>query len=114
MACGLQAEMFKEAGSAGKLAMRLIYYLGFNECRATGWITDPIQLAALMGKITCVGGHTQIGKVLADARREASASGVRALVFVGDAMEVEGRRPVRPGRRTRSAEGAMFHVSGRS
>ena len=87
MACGLQAEMFKEAGSAGKLAMRLIYYRGFNECRATGWITDPVQLAALMGRITCVGGHTQIGKVLADARREASASGVRALVFVGDAME---------------------------
>jgi hypothetical protein len=87
MACSLQAEMFKEAGSAGKLAMRLIYYRGFNECRATGWITDTAQLAALMGRISCVGGHTQIGKVLADARREASASGVRALVFVGDAME---------------------------
>ncbi len=87
MACSLQADMFKEAGSVGKLAMRLIYYRGFNECRATGWITDTAQLAALMGRIDCVGGHTQIGKVLADARREASASGVRALVFVGDAME---------------------------
>jgi hypothetical protein len=87
MACGLQADMFKEAGNAGQLAMRLIYYRGFNECRATGWITDTAQLAALMGRIACVGGHTQIGKVLADARREASASGVRALVFVGDAME---------------------------
>jgi hypothetical protein len=71
MACSLQADMFKEAGSVGKLAMRLIYYRGFNECRATGWITDTAQLAALMGRIDCVGGHTQIGKVLADARREA-------------------------------------------
>jgi hypothetical protein len=87
MACSLQADMFKEAGSVGHLAMRLIYYRGMNECRATGWITDTTQLATLMGRIACVGGHTQIGKVLADARREASASGVRALVFVGDAME---------------------------
>jgi hypothetical protein len=87
MACGLQADMFKEAASVGPLAMRLIYYRGFNECRATPWITDTAKLAALMGRITCVGGHTQIGKVLADARREASSSGVRALVFVGDAME---------------------------
>lgn len=87
MACALQADMFKEAGSVGKLSMRLIYYRGFNECRATGWITDTAKLARLMGSIQCVGGHTQIGKVLSDARREASASGVRALVFVGDAME---------------------------
>lgn len=87
MACALQADMFKEAGAEGKLAMRLIYYRGFNECRATGWITDTAKLARLMGGINCVGGHTQIGKVLTDARREASASGVRALVFVGDAME---------------------------
>jgi hypothetical protein len=87
MACGLQADMFKEAGSVGGLAMRLIYYRGFNECKATGWITDTAKLAALMGRIACVGGNTQIEKVLTDARREASASGVRALVFVGDAME---------------------------
>ncbi|MDW4810026.1 hypothetical protein NQ359_24390, partial [Escherichia coli] len=35
----------------------------------------------------CQGGNTQIGKVLSETRREAVASGVRALVFVGDAME---------------------------
>jgi cytosine/adenosine deaminase-related metal-dependent hydrolase len=40
-----------------------------------------------MGKIDCQGGNTQIGKVLSETRREAVASGVRALVFVGDAME---------------------------
>jgi cytosine/adenosine deaminase-related metal-dependent hydrolase len=40
-----------------------------------------------MGKIDCQGGNTQIGKVLSEARREAVASGVRAVVFVGDAME---------------------------
>src|SRR6202166_4166101 len=87
MACTLQADMFREAASSGSLDIRLVYYRGFNECRATGWISDSAQLAKLMSKIDCQGGNTQIGKVLSDARREAVASGVRALVFVGDAME---------------------------
>ena len=87
MACALQADMFREAASLGSLDIRLVYYRGFNECRATGWISDSAQLAKLMGKIDCQGGNTQIGKVLSEARREAVAAGVRAVVFVGDAME---------------------------
>jgi hypothetical protein len=87
MACALQADMFREAASIGSLDIRLVYYRGFNECRATGWISDSAQLARLMGKIDCQGGNTQIGKVLSEARREAVAAGVRAVVFVGDAME---------------------------
>jgi hypothetical protein len=79
--------MFHEAASLGSLDIRLVYYRGFNECRASGWISDSAQLAKLMGKIDCRGGNTQISKVLAEARREAVGSGVRALVFVGDAME---------------------------
>src|SRR5258708_19547161 len=46
-----------------------------------------MQLAKLMGKIDCGGGNTQSGQVLAAARSEAVASAVRAVVFVGDAME---------------------------
>jgi hypothetical protein len=87
MACALQADMFREAASLGSLDIRLVYYRGLNECRATGWISDSAQLAKLMNKIDCQGGNTQIGKVLSEARREAVASGVRAVVFVGDAME---------------------------
>ncbi|MBR0752745.1 VWA domain-containing protein [Bradyrhizobium jicamae] len=87
MACKLQADMFREAGAIGSLDIRLVYYRGFNECRATGWISDSAELARLMSKIDCRGGDTQIGKVLSEARREAVASGVRAVVFVGDAME---------------------------
>jgi len=87
MACALQADMFREAASLGSLDIRLVYYRGLNECRATGWISDSAQLAKLMAKIDCRGGNTQIGKVLSEARREAVASGVRAVVFVGDAME---------------------------
>lgn len=87
MACALQADMFREAASLGSLDIRLVYYRGFNECRASGWISDSASLARLMGKIDCRGGNTQIGKVLTETRREAVASGVRAVVFVGDAME---------------------------
>lgn len=87
LACGLQAEMFREAAALGSLDIRLVYYRGFSECRASGWISDSAKLAQLMSKIDCRGGNTQIAKVLSDARREATASGVRAVVFVGDAME---------------------------
>jgi hypothetical protein len=87
MACTLQADMFREAASLGSLDIRLVYYRGFDECRATGWISDSAELARLMGKIDCRGGNTQIGRVLSEARREAVAAGVRAVVFVGDAME---------------------------
>lgn len=87
MACTLQADMFVEAAALGSLDIRLVYYRGFSECRASGWIADSGKLAALMSRIDCRGGNTQIGKVLGDARREAVDSGVRAVVFVGDAME---------------------------
>jgi hypothetical protein len=87
MACALQADMFREAAALGSLDIRLVYYRGLNECRASGWISDSAQLAKLMTRIDCRGGNTQIGKVLSEARREAVASAVRAVVFVGDAME---------------------------
>ncbi|MGO9357335.1 MAG: VWA domain-containing protein [Xanthobacteraceae bacterium] len=87
LACQLQSEMFREAGSVGGLDVRLVYFRGLNECRASPWITEAAQLSRLMSRITVEGGHTQIRKVLSEARREAVAHGVRALVFVGDAME---------------------------
>jgi hypothetical protein len=87
MACALQADMFREAAAIGSLDIRLVYYRGLNECRASSWVSDSAHLAQLMSGISCRGGNTQIGRVLSDARSEAVASGVRAMVFVGDAME---------------------------
>src|SRR3982075_2465533 len=87
MACALQADMFREAAALGSLDIRLVSYRRLHECRATGGVSASVQLAKLRGKIDCRGGNTQIGKVLSEARREAVASGVRAVVFVGDAME---------------------------
>jgi hypothetical protein len=86
-ACQLQAEMFREAATVGGLDIQLVYYRGLAECRASPWIADSDRLGALMSGIDCRGGHTQIGKVLAHARRENENSKVAVLVFVGDAME---------------------------
>jgi hypothetical protein len=86
-ACRLQAEMFREAAAAGGLDIQLLYYRGFGECRASKWVSQSERLADLMSRIDCRGGQTQIGKVLAHARRENEANKAHVLVFVGDAME---------------------------
>jgi hypothetical protein len=86
-ACRLQADMFREAGAAGGLDVQLVYYRGLAECRASPWVAEPKRLGALMSRIDCQGGHTQIRKVLAHARRENDALKIAVLVFIGDAME---------------------------
>jgi hypothetical protein len=86
-ACKLQADMFRETAAIGGLDVQLVYFRGMAECRASRWVSDARQLASLMEKMDCRGGHTQIGKVLAHARRETDQRKVQALVMVGDAME---------------------------
>ncbi|WP_421723545.1 VWA domain-containing protein [Bauldia sp.] len=86
-ACRLQAEMFDAAGKTGGLDVQLVYYRGFNECRASRWVGETTALRNLMTGIQVRGGHTQIGKVLSHARRETKKQKVGALVFVGDAIE---------------------------
>ncbi len=86
-ACVLQAEMFRDAAAGGGLDIQLVYYRGLAECRASPWVAEPQRLGELMTRIECRGGHTQIAKVLAHARRENDNAKIGALVFVGDAME---------------------------
>jgi len=86
-ACHLQAEMFRAAAAHGGLAVQLAYYRGYGEFAATPFLTDGAELARRMTGVTCLGGKTQIGKVLAHALAETARERVAALVFVGDAME---------------------------
>jgi hypothetical protein len=86
-ACQLQAEMFREAATAGGLDLQLVYYRGLEECRASRWLSDPGHLAKTMSQIMCNAGTTQIEKVLLHAKKETKLLRVSALVFVGDAME---------------------------
>src|SRR5882672_6152080 len=68
-ACRLQGDMFNETATIGGLDVQLLYYRGLAECRASRWVSDARQLGGLMEKIDCRGGHTQIGKILAHAKR---------------------------------------------
>jgi hypothetical protein len=89
MALKLQADMFREVQAIGGLDVQLIYFRSYDECRASPWVSDPQALARLMTGIRCLGGFTQIRKVLIHARRESERRKVDALVYVGDCMEEE-------------------------
>ncbi|MEW9808426.1 VWA domain-containing protein [Mesorhizobium marinum] len=89
LACALQAQMFDAVGKAGSLAVQLVYFRGLGECRASRFADNTDELKRLMTDIACRGGHTQIGKVLGHALKEAERSKIDALVYIGDAMEEE-------------------------
>jgi len=86
-ACHIQAQMFEETASLGGLEIQLCYYRGFNEFRFTGWLTSTVDLQHRMAAVRCLGGHTQIRKVLRHAIQETRQKKADALVFVGDCME---------------------------
>ena len=86
-ACHLQAEMFQETAVLGGLEIQLAYYRGFGEFRAIGWMTDSEELLREMTGVYCLGGQTQIEKLLRHAVKETRKDQVQALVFVGDAFE---------------------------
>jgi len=83
----LQADMFDAVGKIGSLAVQLVYFRGLGECRASRFVAETDTLKALMERIECQGGLTQIGKVLAHALKENARGRVDALVFIGDAVE---------------------------
>jgi len=86
-ACRIQAEMFDEAGRIGGLDIQLVYFRGFDECRASRWVSEASRLRDLMTGIQCRGGLTQIRKVLRRAIDETRKEKIQAVVYVGDAME---------------------------
>jgi hypothetical protein len=86
-ACRIQGEMFEATAALGGLDVRLVFYRGFAECKASRWMQSASDLHRAMRAVSCVGGETQIGRVLEHAIAETKRQRVHALVFVGDAME---------------------------
>lgn len=86
-ASAIQEEMFLETSRLGGLEVQLVFYRGLAECKASRWLADADSLLAAMRRVECLGGRTQIGRVLAHARGETARRRVGALVFVGDSME---------------------------
>lgn len=86
-ACQIQAEMFQASDKVGGLKIKLVYFRGFGECRASRWFESGEALARAMSGIACQGGRTQIRKVLSAALGAADKEKIAALVYVGDCME---------------------------
>jgi hypothetical protein len=86
-ACHLQAEMFGSVREIGGLAVSLAYFRGYREFAATPFLTDARDLARRMTAVTCLGGQTQIERLLKHALAETQRQRVNALVFIGDAFE---------------------------
>jgi hypothetical protein len=86
-ACQVQGQMFLETAALGGLDVQLVYYRGFNECKASRWVDNPSDLVRLMTGVFCLAGQTKIARVLQHAISETEKKRVSALVFVGDAFE---------------------------
>jgi hypothetical protein len=110
----VQGQMFAAASTCGGLDIQLVYFRGFNECRASAFLRDGAGLAAAMAKISVMGGHTQIGRVLRHIRSEQAVAPIGAFVYIGDCMEEKaddlGRLAGELG--LLGVKGFMFHEGG--
>ena len=79
------AAMFDTIKAVGAVAVKLVYYRGGDECRASEWESDAEVLSQRMRRLSCEAGSTQIARVLRLALAENEP--VCALVFVGDHCE---------------------------
>ncbi len=110
LATHVQSEMFLEAGRVGGLAVQLVFYRGFGECKSSAWVRDAAELVRLMRTVRCVAGKTQIAarapsRGAGSAQEAGPGAGVRRRLHGG------GRRRVGPARgRARPPGGARVHV----
>ena len=86
-ACHLQAEMFHATDGLGGLEVQLVFFRGYGECKSSPWVSTSEELVRRMTKVRCLGGRTQIRKVLRHTIRETDKKKVNALVYVGDCFE---------------------------
>ncbi|OEJ68102.1 hypothetical protein [Magnetovibrio blakemorei] len=87
MAARIQGTMFEAVQDIGGLAVQLAFFRGFGEFKVSGWLSRAQDIQRLMSSVFCLAGQTQVEKVLKHARNEATLSGVRAVVYVGDCFE---------------------------
>ena len=83
----LQQEMFLSSQQTASLTVQLCYYRGFHDFFTSAWLSNSTELAKLMSGVQCEGGHTQIGRLLKHAQAEHRKAAIKALVFIGDAVE---------------------------
>jgi len=90
---GLHQDMFRAAQTDSHLAIQLCYFRGFNEFQYSPWLTSSDELLAHMEAVSCLGGATQITRLLQHYLGVATPmTPVRGLVFIGDAVEEPSQR----------------------
>jgi len=87
LACSLTHSLLHATDGLRGLTLKLCFYRGFEEFRQTEWLTDANSLSKKMSSVRCAGGQTQIRKTLRHALSEHQSSPIRALIFIGDAIE---------------------------
>jgi hypothetical protein len=83
----LQSTMFDVASSLGGLSMQLCFFQGMANFFASPWLNDAKGLKARMERVHCLGGLTQIGRVLEHALHEARRERIHAVIYIGDCVE---------------------------
>lgn len=86
-ACHIQCEMFEETANVGTLSMQVAFFRGFGEFKATPWTSKSDALIGPMSRVQCLGGHTQIEKILKHALKTNKKTKINAVIYIGDCME---------------------------
>ena len=87
VACQITGDMFAEAATLGGLDVQLTFYRGYGELKASAWHGSAADLIPIMSRVRCLGGRTQVERLLRHAVRQTRAERINALVFVGDCLE---------------------------
>jgi hypothetical protein len=77
--------MFEAVKSIGSIALKLVYYRGNEECRASRWHDHAGDLTPLMERLCCEAGYTQIARVLQFAAQQSEK--ISGVIFIGDHCE---------------------------
>lgn len=86
-ACALHSRMFQRARGGDRPLIQLCHYRGFNEFHASPWLDDDRRLLQRMNAVQCLGGHTQLERLLRHCLAEHRRQPISAVVFIGDALE---------------------------
>ena len=77
--------MFDAIKTFGSIAVKMIYFRGLLECKASAWESDPALVCQAMQRLSCATGETQIARALQQVLSEKEP--VAAVVYIGDHCE---------------------------
>lgn len=102
-----QQAMFAETADLGGIAVQLCYFHGLNRFVSSTWHEDADLLLAEMSRVKCRTGLTQLERLLQHALVEAK-QGLRALVYIGDAVEEDPEALLELGARLSARDTRLF------